>query len=36
MVRTFKQLFDKQCPLIQYRKKVETRSFNFYLNIIKV
>ena len=29
-----KELFDKQCALLQY--KVETHNFNFYLNRIKV
>ena len=30
---SLKELFDKQCPLVQYIK-VETHDFNFYLNIL--
>ena len=30
-----KELFDKQCPLVQYRKKWK-HTFNFHLNRIKV
>ena len=35
---SWKELFDKHCPLVQRNnlEKVETYKFNFYLNKIKV
>ena len=30
---SLKELFDKQCPIVQYIK-VETHDFNFYLKIL--